>query len=279
MDARLVVLGAGQDGGSPQFGRTGGEGPPRTASSVAVVDGDTVVILDASPDIRWQYRTLVGHIGGRDPYHPIDALGITHVHMGHYAGIVHFGEEAASVRSVPLIAPPTVITFLSDNDPWRAVLDGGHLLATPILDEPVTVGRIALTAIEVPHRGEHSTTVAYSIGIDGTPWALYLPDIDSWAAWSAAEATIANHAVALLDATFGDPAELPGRDLGAIPHPIVTDTISRFEHLARDRRIILTHINHSNLLADDTSPLAAMARDAGFVIAHDGLMIPFEGTT
>jgi pyrroloquinoline quinone biosynthesis protein B len=272
MDVRLVVLGSGQDGGSPQFGGPVRTGPARTASCVAIIADGTILLLDASPDLRTQYDTVRDATGDAAP--GIDAVGITHGHMGHYAGLVHFGKEAASTDGVPLIAPSSVLGFLAANEPWASLMRAGNLVGVPTDAGTARVGPLTIDAVAVPHRAEFTTTVAFSVGIDGEPWALYLPDIDSWGAWPGAEATIRAHRVALLDATFGDPFELPGRDLSAIPHPLVTDTIERFGHLTGDRTIVLTHINHSNPIGDPGSSLAARAAAAGFIVAHDGLEIP-----
>jgi pyrroloquinoline quinone biosynthesis protein B len=257
MDVRLIVLGSGQDGGAPQFGAPRGRGPTRTASSVAVVADGSILLLDASPDLRTQYETLGTALGDASP--AIGAVGITHGHMGHYAGLVHFGKEAADTVGIPLIATSSVLAFLGGNEPWATLLAAGNLEGVPIDDAPVQLGPLSIEGIPV--------------GIDGHPSVLYLPDIDSWTAWPEAEETIAAHPIAFVDATFGDPAELPGRDLSAIPHPLVTDTIERFRHLTDETAIVLTHLNHSNGLADPDSPLAASAIAAGFIVAHDGLEI------
>jgi pyrroloquinoline quinone biosynthesis protein B len=57
---------------------------------------------------------------------------------------------------------------------------------------------------------------------------FYCPDIDRWEAWEQdIRAVVDAHNVALLDATFFSGAELPGRDMSKIPHPLVTDTVAR----------------------------------------------------
>jgi pyrroloquinoline quinone biosynthesis protein B len=273
VDIRLIVLGAGQDGGSPQFGRTLGRGAPRSASSVAVIADGGVALLDASPDLRMQFATLVGLIGDRPARSPFDVVCITHGHMGHYAGLVHLGKEAAATRETPLYAPHSVLSFLLANEPWRSLFVDRHVLSVPSDEAPFSLGEVAIRAIDVPHRSEHTTTVAFSIEVNGDPWALYVPDVDSWDAWPRAEETLSAHSLCLVDATFSSRDEVAGRDLSDIPHPLVTDTIERFAHLTGDRRIVLTHINHSNEVADPTSAVARRAISAGFMIAHDGLVL------
>lgn len=193
--------------------------------------------------------------------------------MGHYAGLLHLGPEAMNEQDVDLVATDAFHGFMMRNDPWAALIEDGHLAPVSIssdyrLDESVT-----LRGIPVPHRAEYTDTVAFSVMVDGAPWLLYLPDIDGWEAWAEAEATIQEHAVALLDATFSAPSELPGRNLDDIPHPFVEDTISRFRHLAPRTRIVLTHLNHSNAVAEPSSPIAASAVAVGFDVAYDGLTV------
>ena len=161
----------------------------------------------------------------------------------------------------------------ASNEPSATLLTEGFLVPHAVEDGPLTHGRVAVHALPVPHRAEFGDTVAYSIRIDGDPWALYLPDIDSWDRWADADAVLGAHDVALIDATFGATDELPNRSLEVIPHPIVTDTIDRFAHLTEGRRIVLTHLNHSNRLADPDSDLRVAAERAGFEVASDGMEI------
>lgn len=273
MHPSILVLGSGQDGGSPQLGHCTGVGPDRTASSIAVVSpAGSVVLLDVSPDIRLQGRLLVSWgLYPTDRRRFVDAVAVTHGHMGHYGGMLHFGKESMSEQALPLVATASFLGFMSGNEPWRTLLNEGHLHPTP-LDPAVEIDpSLSITAIPVPHRAEHTDTVALSVGIDGHPYLLYLPDIDAWEPWSDAEATIARHEIAILDATFSSPDELSGRDMAAVPHPLVPETIEQFAHLTQSTRIVLSHINHTNKLADATSGIATMAVSAGYTIAYDGL--------
>jgi len=271
MMASAVILGSGQDGGSPQVGHRRAAGLDRSASSIALCDDDgSVLLFDASPDIRLQYHWLAEHL---DTEPTLDAVFVTHGHMGHYSGLLHFGMEAAATISLALFAPETVITFLERNQPWASLLSSGHLVATPMESNVVTIGPFSVTALPVPHRDEHTDTVAFSVEVEGRPWLLYLPDIDSWSAWPDAERVIASHRVALLDATFSSATELPGRDLDAIRHPLVPDTIERFSHLTSDHMIVLTHINHSNPLGRPDAQITKTAADQGYLVAYDGLVI------
>jgi pyrroloquinoline quinone biosynthesis protein B len=162
--------------------------------------------------------------------------------------------------------------FLGSNAPWGALVDHGHVALHHVdVHHRFRVWPdLELEFIPVPHRHDGSDTVA--ISVEGS--ALYLPDIDSWAEWAEATEVVASHRTALLDATFWSAGELPGRDLGEIPHPLVPDTLERFGDLAQDRRLILTHLNHSNPVSDPRSPQYAAVLEAGFEVAVEGMVIP-----
>lgn len=236
------------------------------------------MLLDASPDIRLQVKALLD-----SPLYPenrerfIDAVCVTHAHMGHYAGLLHFGVEAAATREMPLFATECFLSFMEGNEPWASLLSQGRLRGTPIDHEEAPIDHdLAIKAIPVPHREEHSDTVAFSVEVRGEPWHLYLPDLDDWDTWEAGKSQLSRHDVALIDASFSSLDEVPGRDLEAIRHPLVPDTIQRFRHLTEETQLILTHINQSNPLGDDTAVITHQAIAAGFTIAHDGLTISFE---
>ena len=267
MAGTLVVLGTAQDGGNPQLGSRG-RGRPRLVSSVAVVmDDGTTLLADVSPDVKAQ----VAHLAGLDAYrsrrarNAVDHITLTHGHMGHYTGLVQFGKEAHNADRIPAWVTPSMAAFLEGNEPWRSLIAGGHLDLRSGFG-PVELGAgLSLRLVPVPHRAELTDTVGISINDE----VLFVPDIDSWAEWPEAEREIARHRVCLLDASFSSLDEIPGRDLRRIPHPLVEDTIERFGHLAAGRRLILTHVNHSNPLSEPDSAEAALVRSSGFEIAED----------
>ena len=275
MQARILILGAGQDGGSPQLGSREGVGPDRTGSSVAVVSrAGTVLLLDASPDIRSQGRTLLewsGYPEGRETL--VDGVAITHAHMGHYAGLLHFGKESANTERLRLIATPSFHSFAASNEPWKSLVSNGTVLPVPLVGSVSIDETMSIAGIPVPHRADHTDTVGLSIIVDGVPTFFYLPDIDDWGLWPDVESVLSAHKASLIDATFSSVDELPNRDMSKIRHPLVTDTIERYSHLTSGSRIILGHINHTNRLADEASAVAINARLAGFDIAGDGLAL------
>jgi pyrroloquinoline quinone biosynthesis protein B len=248
----------------------------RSASSVALVaEHGPPILFDASPDLRSQYGNLVRSEPQLTGSNPFGAVFISHGHMGHYAGLVHFGKEAANTSGVPLYGDPTLLEFLGGNEPWASLMTNGNMTPHPVPAEGASFGRVTIRAIPVPHRADFTATNAFSMLVDGSPWALYLPDIDTWDAWPEADDVIAAHDLCLLDATFGSMDELPGRSIADIPHPLVGDTLSRFAHHTDGTTIVLTHINHSNELNDPQSELTTRALNAGFTIASDGMVFRY----
>lgn len=259
---RLTVLGSGQDGGLPQTSGThpldgaarDATIPERTGPSLLMEDGGRALLCDVSPDFRvqWWNRTSLP-----------DTVALTHGHVGHYAGLVHFGKEAAAADGVRLVASDSMHAFLTANAPWSALLQDGYLVRS----EDLTWAGHRIALIPVPHRAEFTDTVAVSI----PGKVLWLPDIDGWDGWTEAETVVASHEVAFLDATFWSAEEVPGRSIDEIPHPLVPDTLERFADIAT--RVVLTHLNHTNPLCDPSSEATRRVHAAGFEVASDGLTI------
>lgn len=267
-----VVLGTAQDGGNPQLG-SGGVGPPRlVASLAAVADDGTRLLVDVTPDVKAQLAHLEEIAPSeRASRNVVDHIVLTHGHMGHYAGLVQLGKEAHNAKGIECWVTSSMADFLRSNQPWRALEDGGHIelrVAEP--EQRVTPAPgLEMRLVPVPHRPDFTDAVGVSLN-----GVFYLPDIDSWEEWPAAETELARHDICLLDATFYHQDELPGRDISQIPHPLVPDTTTRFRHLAEDRRLILTHLNNSNPVSDPISREARLVREAGFEVATDFMQFP-----
>lgn len=278
----VMVLGSAQDGGLPQFGaRTAldeaarsGAIARRLSSCLAIVaDDGRVLLLDVGPDLKAHEEVLATNqaVRRRVTPAPMDGVVLTHAHVGHYAGLLHLGREALAVEAMPCWVTTKMARFLESEAPWRFVVEQGHLELRahepPASFEPWA--DLSVSLIPVPHRHEASDTVA--ISVNGS--VLYLPDIDAWDEWPEAEDVIGAHSTAFLDATFWSDAELPHRDMANIKHPFVPDTLERFAHLASTRRLVLTHLNHTNPVCDPASDEHADVLRAGFEVATEGLTI------
>jgi pyrroloquinoline quinone biosynthesis protein B len=258
------VLGVAQDGGVPHLGchegacaavRRGERRAEKVAALGLLSDDGRAWLVDATPDLPAQVDAL----GVRLPA----GVLLTHAHVGHYTGLVHFGTEVAATRDLPVHATPRMQAFLSAHAPWSALVSGGNVR---LLDNTeVQLGPVRVRALPVPHRDELSDTVGYLF--EG-PRArvLYVPDIDRWELWDRdLEETVLGVDHALLDGTFLSAAELPHRDLARVRHPLVTDTMDRLEGLGE--RVWFTHLNHTNPLLLDPSPVTRR----GFRVAYEGL--------
>lgn len=311
----LVVLGIAQDAGIPQAGcqRTCCQQAWQDASarrhpaSLAVIDpaADERWLFDCTPAFPDQLRLLDGAASEwrdaiarssrtrnskrTDPPIPLEhdvsrptpnlaGVFLTHAHVGHYAGLVHFGREAMGTRAVPVYAMPRLRQFLTNNGPWSQLVDLENvgLVSIEAGRETRLNARIGVTPILVPHRDEFSETVGFRIRGPACS-VLYLPDIDKWErAESRIEELVSQVDVAYIDGTFFADGELPGRRMAEVPHPFIVETIERFRTLAESERSKLRfiHLNHTNPARDAQSDAAAMIRRAGHRVAVQGERFP-----
>ncbi len=291
----VLVLGTAQDAGLPQIGcraaccEAARADPARRrfASALLVVDPASGGrwLLDCGPDLREQVEAMRGHPptralpGARPPL--VDAVFLTHAHMGHVAGLLHLGNEAYAARDLPVHGTASMAAFLAGHQPWALLVSLGNV--RPVVVEPgvptplrgpdgAVVPGLTVTAFRVPHRDEVTDTVGFVV--DGPSASLaYLPDIDKWERWERPlEELLASVDVALLDGTFFADGEVPGRALADIPHPFVSETIARLaaQPASLRSRVVFTHLNHGNPAADPTSAAAAAVRDAGMRVAREG---------
>jgi pyrroloquinoline quinone biosynthesis protein B len=281
----IHVLGIAQDAGHPQANcyqphcnrAWQDKDLRRTTSSIAVVDDRTRTkfLFDATPDIRDQLYRL--NLSAPDGEYLLDGVFLTHAHIGHYTGLMHFGHEASSTGDVPVYAMPRMHEFLSSNGPWDQLVRYRNIELKGLVDGgTVTLSdNLSVTPFLVPHRDEYSETVGYRIdGPDKS--AVFIPDIDKWKRWDTdIRAVIRSVDYALLDATFFADGELPGRDMGKIPHPFVAESMTLFEDLTDEEksRVIFIHMNHTNPLLLDGSPKQAEVEKRGFRFAREGMRL------
>ena len=89
------------------------------------------------------------------------------------------------------------------------------------------------------------------------------------------EDALARVDVALLDGTFFADGEVPGRALSEIPHPFVSETLERLASASAAERakVLFTHLNHGNPLADPRSRATSRVHETGMDVARDGQII------
>lgn len=240
-------------------------------ASLAVVNGSKWVMIDATPDFAQQVMQ-VGHMPA--------AIVLTHAHIGHYTGLMQLGREVMGADHVPVWCSARMANFLRENAPWDQLVALGNIELHEFQDqiEFSPIDGIALLPHAVPHRDEYSDTFGFSIEVDGIK-TLYIPDIDAWEPWGQLQSLALEHDAALLDATFFDDHELPGRDMSLIPHPRVAETMQLLGPLVhrKEVRVIFTHLNHTNPLWINDSEESNRTRRRGFEVAYRGMWITRDG--
>jgi pyrroloquinoline quinone biosynthesis protein B len=283
----VVVLGTAQDAGLPQIGCN--EAPcvaarldpslRRFASSILVADPRTGRrwLIDAGPDLREQFELARSHpstridVGPRPPL--FDGIFLTHAHVGHYAGLMQLGREAYGARDLPVYGSARMNEFLAHNGPWSLLVETKAIeLRELALDQKLKLADdLSITALLVPHRDEFSDTLAFIVR--GPHRALlYLPDIDKWERWDRRlEDVLASVDVALIDGTFFEDGEVPGRAMSEIPHPLIVETLERLRAAPPElrARVVFTHLNHTNQAASPTSDAAQRIRELGCRVASE----------
>ncbi|MDG1112444.1 MAG: MBL fold metallo-hydrolase [Pseudomonadales bacterium] len=278
--AVLHVLGVAQDAGYPQINCYEPRclpiwARPELASGASmlalVIDGSRFHLFDAAPTLPrrlYQFWTETGLT-----LSDLEGVWLTHAHMGHYAGLLYFGKEAASTHGVSVHAMPRMAAFLARNGPWSQLVSAQNIVVHQLTaNTSVLIGAAKVTPWLVPHRDEFSETVGYLIEGPNRR-ALYLPDIDKWQKWDQDLVAILKTVdIALLDATFFSGDELPGRDINLIPHPTVLESMALLKSLPRSvrSRVVFTHMNHTNPLLDPGSKETQSVLALGFRIARVG---------
>ncbi len=253
MSVSAILLGVAQDGGLPQPGCNCPNCAAARANpalrqrvvSLGLVDeaAGRAWLIDATPDFPAQYDALTNRA-------PLAGVLLTHAHMGHYPGLLWLGPEAMNARGLPLYATPRMAAFLRAHAPWSGLAAGGHVTLVEIApgQEVALSPRLRVTPVAVPHRDEYSDTVAWLVRSPSRT-LFYCPDIDHWRAFQPdlrAWLQRVGVDIALLDATFFSPDELPGRDLTQIPHPLARDTAALLAD--GDIEVAFIHLNHTNPL-------------------------------
>ncbi len=278
-----IVLGMIQDGGLPHVGcekvccrqaRRGGRFGYPACLAIHDRQEGKLVLLEATPAIEAQLDLLHRLTGtqarGRKP---VDAVLITHAHIGHYLGLAHLGREVASTKRMPVFVTPRMAGFLRGNGPWSQLVKQGEIDLQEITPGEAfsPIPGIAVTAITVPHRDEYADTVGFKIsGPNRT--VLFLPDIDAWGPDDTLlDRLLEGVDIAYLDGSFYDKSELPDRLIATVPHPPVIETVERLAARARAEpgALRFIHLNHTNPLLREAG-LRLQIEKRGFRIARRG---------
>ena len=280
----VMVLGVAQDAGYPQMNckkeccKQSWENSDlnRTTSCLAIVDpiSKEQWIIDATPNIKEQLQLLKQKTGTEK----LDGILLTHAHMGHYTGLMHFGREVMGADNLPVFAMPKMKTFLQENGPWSQLvkLENINIKALKSDSNFSLNERIKIKPFLVPHRDEFSETVGYEIMINNKS-LIFIPDIDKWEKWETDISELIKKVdYTFLDATFYKNGELK-RDMSEIPHPFAEESMALFSTLSDSdkQKVHFIHFNHTNPLIIDGSTAQEEVLKRGFNIAKEGQILNF----
>jgi pyrroloquinoline quinone biosynthesis protein B len=245
-------------------------------SCLAIVDpvSKQQWIIDATPNIKEQVQLLKRTSGTEQ----ISGLLLTHAHMGHYTGLLHFGREVMGTKRLPVFVMPRMKSFLEKNGPWSQLVELENIsLQSMVADSVFSLNeRIKVKPFLVPHRDEFSETVGYEITINKKT-VVFIPDIDKWEKWNQNIVELIQKVdYAFLDATFFKNGELE-RDMREIPHPFLEESLILFSELPyKDKaKVFFIHLNHTNPLLQDGSPAQKEVEGKGFKLAREGQVVRF----
>lgn len=299
----IRVLGSAAGGGFPQWncacfnckGLREGQiaASARTQESVAVgVDKRAWFLLNASPEIRQHIEGFTGLQPTSARHTPIQGIVLTNGDLDHCLGLLSLRE------SQPLVVYATesvwhgftrgnvlfrTLTRFVDQVRWvPLVLD----VSQPLLLTNGETSGLSLVAVPLPgklpiHLDGQTPSWGDNIGLRITENATgktfaYLPAVGAHAP---AVERAANAADAVFfDGTFWSSDELIEQGLGDkraqdMAHwPIggPSGSLSWFGNLSVEHRVLI-HINNTNPILRDDSPERQTVRDAGVVVAHDGM--------
>lgn len=273
----VVVLGVAQDGGAPHaacektccINKWNNPNLHNKVSSIGIVDPVTneVWMIDATPDFAEQLHFLTSN-----NIRELKGIFLTHAHIGHYTGLMHLGREVMGAKSTVVNVMPKMESFLRNNGPWSQLVDIKNISLSGLSNNKKIQlnSRLSIIPFKVPHRDEFSETVGYRI--EGPSKSLvFIPDIDKWNKWQTDIIDIVeNSDYSLLDGTFYDINELPGRDMSQIPHPFIVETMKIFKNSDKKDSIFFIHLNHTNPALDNSSNEFQNIIDSGFNITQRG---------
>ncbi len=290
---RAILLGAGAGGGFPQWNSAGAGcararagdrlAPPRSQASLAVsADGESWLVVNASPDLRQQLAATPALWPRAAPLRnsPVAAVLLTGAEVDAVAGLLHLRERHAFT----LWAAPPALAVLDANpifrclDPAfvsrRALPLGTAFEALPGLRvrAHAVPGKVPLFEERAGEPGVSEAGEALALQVGGLH---YIPGCAAMT--DALRERLRGADCVLFDGTLFTDDEMiragagpkTGRRMGHMP---VVDTMREFAALGI-RRKILVHLNNTNpaLLAD--SPERAALREAGWEVGEDGMEI------
>lgn len=296
---RAIVLGAAAGGGFPQWNSAASAclrsraGDPlaaaRTQASIAVsADGESWLLVNASPDLRQQIATTPALHPRRGTLRnsPIQAVLLTGAEVDTIAGLLHMRERQA----FSVLGTPQTLAVLDENPIFRALNPDIVARRAILPEETVDALGIAVTPYAVPGKvplfaegagdpgvAEEGETIGVALSAGGGT-LHYVPGCAMMT--DALRARLSGADCVMFDGTLFTDDEMirlgagpkTGRRMGHMPMTGLGSTLEAFATIPVGRRIFV-HINNTNpaLLAD--SPERAHLTAAGWEVAEDGMEI------
>ena len=278
----VVVLGIAQDGGYPQAGCNedcceNAYSDPlkrKNVSCLALVDpkSNKQWIFDATPDLKFQLNLLKKKSG----INALNGVFLTHAHIGHYTGLVNFGNEVMGSNNMPVYCMKKMGNFIRSYAPWNQLIKNKNI-DLKLLENGSSIKldqSLSITPLLVPHRDENSETVGYKIASKNKS-LVFIPDIDKWDKWSTSITELIKQVdYAFLDATFYKNGELK-RNMSKVPHPLVEESMALFSELSEEdkKKVYFIHFNHTNPLLQEGSKAQKEVVKKGFNFSKEGEII------
>ncbi|OLS18457.1 MAG: Coenzyme PQQ synthesis protein B [Candidatus Heimdallarchaeota archaeon LC_3] len=277
---KITILGTIQDGGLPQLGCNclncdeafKNLNNQRYTSSIVISSENNNFLFDASPDIRYQHQlasSLLSTPLKSSNRLLFDGVFITHLHIGHYTGLMNLGKEGASTTNFPVYITNQMNEFFQSNKPFSYLIERNEIMVKTFNpgEKIFETDDVTISSIEVPHRNEDGNTVAFiAENKANNKMILYLPDIDYISLEIAKD--FHNYELILFDGSFFSKNEINRQE--NVPHPPIKETIELFGPDFH-RNFYFTHFNHTNPVLNPLSSEFAFVLSSGYKIATEGM--------
>ena len=77
----------------------------------------------------------------------------------------------------------------------------------------------------------------------------------------------------MIDGSFYQNGEIPGRDMSEIPHPFIVESMDLMRSIAKNNKIYFIHLNHTNPALVQDSAAQKEIINSGFNIAEFGMIL------
>lgn len=297
---KIVVLGAAAGGGFPQWNSNAPgcnrarRGDPaakaRSQAGIAVsADGKSWFLLNASPDLRQQIEgTPALHPRKGLRHSPIAGVVLTGGDVDVVAGLLTMRER----QPFTLHATRRIHRVLDANPIFEVLARDVVARAEQSLDAPFALddaltatffsvpGKVPLyleSGAEPPGIVVDDTTVGLEV-TDGRRRMIFIPGCATMT--EPLRQRLAGADVVFFDGTLWRDDEMvvaglgkkTGRRMGHMSLGDPGGTIDVFRSIAVGRKVII-HMNNSNPVLMADSPERAQAEAAGWIVAHDGMVI------